>query len=841
MQRLHSIASVRLYSRDAISRVTWPGFSIFDSCYRNYDQFDFGEWDESTGRYVNNQLTLVPELNGLILTPYVSGSQSNYDVHSSYGNWDTYYSDNDAWGSYFELGGGNGHIVMHDPNMTGVAGGGRMMGSPKIQNNPCFAIRLRRYESYGSAIDTGRDYSYYLSCPHTRVVFGGIWMLYIPYNGNMCLMKKGDDGWEIVKTLMYNPAAQSAADVVDVLVLCIDRKIVITMDWFKSAEVYEEFSDMQDAVERDQGIKVAGAPLTFFQKGARIQASVRPLSFATKANLHRLTNPLKVPWGIKYLDNVILKFRCGRDDPVHYVNHGAIYDESTRTVMYSVEFIGTGKETPVLYGIIVTNPPEQIDLNPEDYYEMQSDTFDITIDEPDESESAKTTVSLGTATRVSNKLKYANTVANFTDVLQPDHNVFEGLTNYMVAEVLVGFVYQDGVDVLYPWTNGHPDSCTSSINGDERKGYIRSMSGYVKDPSGSIDNPIRGDFSFDLFGVSTQMKETQCDGDWGPYDGMYVIEMIRDVAWQCGIPDTNILVRTPGAGTQAGNGNMTVTDWGGWDTITEVLNNEDYKSYLEEQFVKLDQSYGADPKWKPKPGEDGWSIAKSGAEYENGLLVQRGMYLCYDPWYVSNLRPMRIKDDDTNITHFEFYGFDTIKEGWLRFTFESQEHVGDYKSCKTTSTQIMADRMSTAIVAVGKDDQNRTLAAVAYNNNNNTGGIFIPFPKRGVIDNPAWGDFGILEYVLRTYSNRVFGLSRNFELNSYAHLEIEAKMYVGLIDSSLAGGRTYGISGSAVGNKKVLRVVNARHRLSSDNPFGASTFSCEQVGILGSRMYEITE
>ena len=137
-----------------------------------------------------------------------------------------------------------------------------------------------------------------------------------------------------------------------------------------------------------------------------------------------------------------------------------------------------------------------------------------------------------------------------------------------------------------------------------------------------------------------------------------------------------------------------------------------------------------------------------------------------------------------------------------------------------------SDRIIGTLVVGGQkvvNDQRINIATWMINPNMNdpTSAMFIPFPKRLFIGNPAWSTPGMVSGLARKIAQRGFMVPRDFVINTYGHPYLSNRSGIQLNDNLLA-------------NNYYLEVQSSHHSWNSrsDVGWGKSTFNCQQIGIV---------
>jgi hypothetical protein len=803
-------AEVILYDRDAMSVLTKQGWMSYDSVYRCWPDFVRSKYkSDGTIGYSDEDgeetLVLINELKGCIVKPYVQVTDSNFLVYSTNGNWVPRFNDNDAWGTYYEVNTySKSSVWLYDSTVTKNL----YYDNPSIGSNPCFGIRLRRYEP---SAGVPRDYRSWKKAPYTWIQFGGIWAVYIPYSGASQLMKCVDGIWGAVKTLSYTPDSKSMSEAADVLVMHLDGKIVITCDWFTTSDVYEEGTP----------ITVKGTAIGVTQNGGRAQVAIRRLDFYQYGSYITIRRPVFPRSDSSILGSIEFTLRewptAGSRNSIlsHVINNPKYGTGPNGSLIYEVKVFPNS----IVYGVLMTVPPVFSTYSPANHCHLEADTYRIELDEPKEVENTRATVSLNTLKRVTydglKKFEYAHSIVD-------DGGDFKGLSSYMFAGVKLGFTRRDpATGVLY-------DAGVGANTWD------REFYGLVKDPSGSLSE--NSDFNFSIASAIVNYQETMCDGFWGPYDGLYVIEAMENVSQECGIPSDRILVKA----LVAGLGDIVGTvQWVPISTVVAQLGTTTFANAWTKMLAKLDVHGGKDPKWKPRAGDNGWQVMQSLAEYEHGLLMVDGLYVYYDPFYYNGVYPSAYKDPGTG--KWRVGKSVSITLSTMVKNFKTTEtNDSDYCIVSPVDEAVNSEALAGTVAAVGQAVYmgGRRAIVVEIQNplaNDNTSPLFIPFIKRGVISNPMWDSFQLVANVARTMADYSFQLVRVYNLTTYGHPGIKPRQYVSYSDYSLEGSSGQGTAAS------VIEIESGRHVWSGKDKvaWAESTFTGPQVGRVGGNKWDV--
>jgi len=815
LQRTAAQAIVRLYDPENVSVAANPGFMSYDTVARNRSMYisreGFGELtfgpdgvNESNRSIGIDSWTLVPGLNGLILRPYIVATDSNFSVFDSSGNYNDYYSDNDPWGHYYEFNNANqGYIRLY--SLEDNKGGS---GTPTIGGTPCFAARIRKYEAASGAETSTLN----MRGAYTSIRFGGIWEIRIPYSGTSMLFKNGKE----VMGLSYIPDSRSAVDAVDLLVMNLSGKIVISSDWLASADLYEEATP----------IKMSPQSMILANYGARTQVAARKVRFVSSGwilleknfrSYLRITDPSLLIEELS--DNSYIKVDNG--DGVIRAQKGVGFEIYSYPggKTYAMYRATGGWKTPVLYGFMLKIRPNVV-VRTDTSTDISSDTFHVELDCPQEEENTKATIamkSIGRVTTVSGREKY-----KYADI--------KNLYPYMYASVILGF---------------------NTLNTDTGVSEFvpqRTFNGITKDISLTQDGKLDCSISTAI----VQLQETTCDGNWGPYDGVWAIEAAENVCWECGIPPSNTGVPgihggfwvkgyTYNAASPGYLPNMQTK----WFTVDQALADP----YMREILTQLSIGSEKESKWKPRPGDNGWSVLQSIAAYENALLYVDGLNVIYDPFYNSEIGFTLQKvyvgggvHEDQLVPTGYNYVVDHVDN------FSARDQYDTYKQAAPIDTQLVSDRLTKSIVVIGQriaGGSKQALLAAAVNHYDS--GKNIPFPKRITMVLPHVDSIGPLLTTLARLANRLFYVPRDFNLVIPGHANLKARDIIGYQDHNLEGSLDTGSPGGEMTPpcpKALIKLTGTNHVWESSGDsmaWGKTTLQGIHFGVVGGLAYEVLE
>lgn len=788
--RQAAVASVRLYDQEAVPTMGDHGWMSYYSFHKNLGLLEVSKGGVFSGVPGLPDLVHVPGINGLILRPYVQSEDSNMAIRKQTGDWSEYYSDNDAWGEYYEFAGtGSGSLTLCDNAVNSLGVVDVNSGAANI------AVRIRKYEAF---LTVNGRYSVGNTAA-TIIYFGGIWCVVLPYSGTCALCKKVNGAWKEVMTLKYTADMQSVTDAIDLYIMNIAGKLVISSDGLVSADIYEEAIPVQFSGSSSDtaGFVVAAQNVQVVTYGARCQVAVRKLRFVKTGYVRIKSKPrfdrsaMDLP-ALRDLAAAHSSVRAGTNK-IPSVNYAASTNATLTVVgdyIYSaIKAEGAGWGTPVLYGFVWKVPPTVYYPSVTTYEDLTADNYSISLECPSEQENTKATVSLKTMVKA--------TVDGRTKWVYADIGY---ISNYRFADVRLGFrmLNTDTGAILEP--------------GDPGNAWQRTFFGTIKD----VALTQGGGCDFTLVNASLQMQETQCDGYWGPWDGLTVIEALQNLANECGIP--NVFVR----GVREIGGSID------WLTVDEALADEHIYSML----TALDYGDGKEPKWKPRVGDSGLSVAQELIAYENGLLTFGDDFnLYYDPFYYNEIdiamaeipAPLLPGDTEPSGVYIEpvITGYNWNNDIVKNFT-AIEDSPDDYAIAVPINVSLTSDRFAKTVIVAGQrygGGSKQLISVGATNPNASKGGsMYIPFPKRLVVAIKSVDNIGTLVKILNKYTKRLFSIPREYSITTHGHADVVARHLVTYSDSNVEG--SYGTSeGSAV-----IMVESAKHTWSaSDNAAWAKT------------------
>jgi hypothetical protein len=808
--RVKATSSILLYPTDGYPILADTGYMSFDSVAAKW-----GTMQQSVGgQFVSNaetsqtDLILIPGIEGAILRPYVLNTDTNMPVYKNVGDaYGEYYSDNDAWGNYYDLSGGTNSLVCYDSDAT------NSNFVPKAEGAPNFAVRIRKYEAKSGSAQNYRTGQ----CPFCYIWFGGNFCIYLPYSGPPVLKKQTGGRWEDVKTLRYFADLQSVTDAIDVVVMNVAGKIIITTDWFGSADIYEEPSNINYGTYTGsyysnfrQRQYTKPQPIVVGNSGASVQMAIRKLNFASSGKYRVFCNPrsfgnsktiagiiddLEDHSYVKFWDGTTGKMGAGSFNENAY-SHSIepctyLGDDG---ILVTVVVPGVGAYGPsVVYGSVLKLPPTIDSGMGGTPIQLNSDAYTIQLDRPFEEENTSVSISLKKLHRTTKDGRKKNYYSHI-----------QNLNNYQFCYVELGFMLSDG-------------SYTKSTD----------FTGLVKE----VGINSNGNCEFKLGTAAIQLQETMCNGHWGPYDGLYVVEGMQNVCWECGVPSDRFLIK--GYKTVDYTTPLpTVADEATWFTVEGALND----AHMCEILQMLDYGNYKEPKWRPRFGDNGWSVIKSMADYEQGLIYADGVYIRYDPWYHKRVQPLAGQlSHDPAVFGVTFTAYDYNDDIVKNLTAEDVEESFD--RAMDTNANLVSELSAKAVFAVGKrvaGGSSQSIISVMINPNLTTntppGNVFMPFPKIAVLANPMLDNQGVLNRVTQRMGERLFNIPREWDLVSFGHPEIKPRDLVTYTDNIVDGSLLDPSPGAAV-----ILVLSAKSTWSSSEniAWGKTELQGEHFAYIG--------
>jgi len=813
--RHHPFVSVGIHDNFSIPYVSDPGILVYDSFWLKYgsyeisrgglfddESYSYGQrWYPDTGWIYENiyynanepeDLVLVPELEGLIPRPFISNADPGMHKLYSSGEWGQYYSDNDNWGYYDEATtSGAVSATYCDPNSKDVFGNVTGMGSFSG-----FACNIRWYEraSRTTSSETLIDFSPY--------------SIYIPSSGSPSLNYNIN---RVVKVFDYEPNAATATDSVTVVCLLVGSKLVVTLDDFANSYVYDPLVIGGSRPAAFRGVNVV-------HRGRRAQFSVKKVSFRRggrvrvkrQFNFRNNGSALSVE---SLEDNSGLRYGNNRQPVIQ--TRGLVWEGATRAEIaaagsgaFRITAAHSGKDGEVLYGVLWKAEPILEALSAPSYTEVRSDVGSVTLECPPEFDNTTANVQLHNIDRdvvtaagiTKNKYKYSH-VSN--------------LSNYKLGHVTVGFYLRD---------TGTGELSVDPIN-------TRTIYGLID----TISHTQDGKFDFKLNNGAQMLKETMCDGRWGPWDGLFVAEALENLCHECGI--VNLLVKGYKANDPTDDIITPATYT--WFTVDQILAN----SHAQKIMTRLSYGTGKEPKWKPRAGDNGWSVAQELAAYDSGLFyIGDNLTAYYDPFYFN----------DVTYRLYTFtgeYGVPITEVVQLPYDFNDDVVLNlsavdlapnDYTLAAPVSTNLAGDKLAKSILVLGQvqaGGRNYKIGRGAVNPNAVVGGsMFIPFTKRLVVLLKSLDNVNLISKMLDRYIKRLFSVPREFNIETACFPQLRPTQIVTYYDKNVEG--TLGSGGNT---KAYVMVENCSHavNIGGDNVWGKTTIQGSHVAYQGGRFRDV--
>jgi len=754
----------------------------------------------------SNNLVYVPGLDGVILKPqFPALDQTFYESYKNDGTVAVNISDNDPWGYYYEL-----HPELATGGVASVQISTRNMYQP-------IGIRVKRYEPIAGSTYSTTDKT---KSPCTRIFFGKNYELFTPFHGAPVLRRLNNKNstWYDVKTIEAQESKETADYSADYIVMYLDGKLVITSDNFATTTIQEIDENEADHIFDNSKIVVS-------QRGAIAHISVRYLSYARygfftsvgrspqlklkgtpaqNADVDLSVRGVQLSGyfrtstdttGVKHSSLEVTRLNHMRKSEYNWFENKWDYEVDNSILDYKVEFYGNGSNTPILYGVAMKQDALSTPATPLDQYvDLTSDVFDIELDCPGEEDQAKASISIGSV-RVTEdtetKLKFAQTITT----AQGDG--FKGISNYMFASVRLGFVADVDGDHVWPTSDAHPDYNTYYTG----SGWHREFYGLIKNLNVRSGESVG--VSFDICSAADQMKEVLCDGEWGPYDSMYIVEVLRQLLLESGIPSNRFYIKGPYTLNSDGTNGTVDLGWIPVDTVISYIEEPEHviemigtvadnMSDWAKQLKRLDTTPGKESKWTPRLGDNVWNIAQWVAAYEKGKFwISDDMCAYYDPYYYDEIYPLVADYGELDTISGRVKNF-TPRVRTVALTIQNQEETQeDYGVYHDITASLDPEGTMGSIIVAGLKmvEGNKTIIVAYLKNKDSTDptkAMFIPFPKRSFVGNPAWSDEALIAGLCGKIAQRGFQICRLFNIETYGHAYVKNRDGLSLHDELTA-------------------------------------------------------